>query len=55
MFRRAATVLMGEPPERACRRKFARGGAKGGGRPAACGTKGGAPPFLKNIRGGAFG
>ena len=30
MFRRAATVLMGEPPERACRRKFARGGAKKG-------------------------
>ena len=30
MFRRAATVLVREPPERACHIKFARGGAKKG-------------------------
>lgn len=33
MFRRAAPVLMEEPPKRACLMKFARGGAKGEGAP----------------------
>ena len=40
-FRRAATVLVREPPERACHIKFARGGAKGG-----------ALPCLEDIQGG---